>query len=123
MRLVRLIGKMVPGIVFMAGLLLLSAGTGHLSRRRHRGGRYSSHERRGLERREVPINLDVQGLGTNDNCYANPGVAASGSGATVSYGGSSATDTSKNFSPNALVNKPILFPLRMSLVDHRLPTR
>jgi hypothetical protein len=85
MRLVRLIGKVVPGLVVLFGLLLLSAGDGAPGANATPGG-IVKLPTKGIawNANNIGITLDVDDLGTEENCFLNPGIAASGSGATVS---------------------------------------
>lgn len=56
---------------------------------------------------EFTMPLQALNLTALANCFADPSLAGSGSGSSVTFGASTATDTTKNFAPNALSGKPV----------------
>src|SRR5438477_1519678 len=56
---------------------------------------------------DFTMSLSADTITTASNCFPDPTVIATGSGAAVSYGASTATDTTKNFGANALGGKPV----------------
>lgn len=56
---------------------------------------------------DFQVSLDAKSLQTLANCYLDPNVVATGSGLPVTYGTTSVTDTSKTFTANAYVGKPV----------------
>lgn len=108
MRLVRSKGTMLFALALLGGMLLLSGGDGARIASATPGGTVKLPTKGvAWNAQEVAFNLDVQDLGTEDNCFADPSLAATGSGASVTFGGSTAADTSKSFASNALAGKPI----------------
>jgi hypothetical protein len=55
--------------------------------------------------RNFTVKLGAQSIQTTSNCYADPSIIASGSGASVTFGGS--TLTHSGFTTNALAGKPV----------------
>lgn len=56
---------------------------------------------------DFTVQVNAQAITTLANCYADPTIIASGSGASVTFGGSTLTDSSKSFGANALAGKPV----------------
>ena len=67
----------------------------------------STTKRAAANATDFTVQVNAQGITTLANCYADPTIVASGSGASVTFGGSTVTDSSKSFTTNALAGKPV----------------
>lgn len=105
------VNRSLRGILAGLGVILLVSSSSAL-RPAHAGGSgsvgFTSAEKRvAFNADDFAVNVDAKNIVTLANCYADPTVIASGAGASVSFGGSTLTDSSKNFTTNALASKPV----------------